>query len=129
HAFSVLTHINGAITHVTASWAYKKPVFRTRLEISGDRGLVRHDSEETKSLRVDLAEQEQDQRGTGFPSTMSNHFAPDPLAQQLDDFAQAILLGEPTWNETALAIQSVQVCEAAVESSRNGQPVAIEGLN
>ncbi|NOX63309.1 MAG: Gfo/Idh/MocA family oxidoreductase, partial [Chloroflexi bacterium] len=52
HALAILTHENGAITHVEGSWAYPPPTFRTRFEIAGSAGLLVHDSDATAPLRV-----------------------------------------------------------------------------
>ncbi|RME47575.1 MAG: gfo/Idh/MocA family oxidoreductase, partial [Chloroflexi bacterium] len=52
HALAVLTHHNGAISHVEGSWAYPPPTFRTQFEIAGSEGLLVHDSAATAPIQV-----------------------------------------------------------------------------
>ena len=42
YALALLKHTNGAMTHVEGGWAYPVPMFRTALEIAGERGLIEH---------------------------------------------------------------------------------------
>lgn len=52
HCLAVLTHEQGAITHVEASWAYPPPVFRTRFEVAGTTGVLDHDSDRDAPVRM-----------------------------------------------------------------------------
>jgi len=50
HAVAILTHASGAISHVSASWAYAPPTSRTAFEIAGSRGLIEQDSDRTAAV-------------------------------------------------------------------------------
>ena len=55
HCLAVLTHEQGAITHIEASWAYPAPVFRTRFEVAGTTGVLDHDSDRDAPVRTIMA--------------------------------------------------------------------------
>ena len=54
HAVAILTHRSGAISHVSASWGYAPPTFRTAFEIAGSHGLIEQDSASTAPLTPSL---------------------------------------------------------------------------
>ncbi len=50
------THINGAITYVTGTWARPGTPFRTTFDVAGTAGILRHDSAQHPPLITASAE-------------------------------------------------------------------------
>lgn len=51
---ATLTHTNGAISQVTATWGAIGTEFISSFSIAGDLGVIRHDSRQTSELSIDI---------------------------------------------------------------------------
>lgn len=111
-----LKHRGGAISHVTGTWAYPPPGFRTRIEITGDAGHIEFDSADRASIAKKMALE------AGLPSSAPPE---SPYTAQIKEF-YAVLRGlaQPRVSaEDGLA--AVQIAEAALESARLGKEVDV----
>lgn len=124
YGIAVLTHASGAISHVEASWAEPAPVFRTRLEIAGSRGILACDSAETAPIVVRLH---------GDAPVASTALADvdataNPFEAEIRHFLEVVAgRAEPVltpWD----AVAAVRLAEAAATSARTGVPVALSAL-
>jgi predicted dehydrogenase len=123
HAYAILTHKSGAITHVTGSWAYSPPTFRTSLEIAGSGGLVEHDSAIASPIVTYLLPRGGDSGGTvGLPSSP---LAEDPFRLELRDFRAAIADGRDARVTPRDGIEALRIALAADESARTGGVVRL----
>lgn len=120
-AVAILRHAGGALTHVTGSWSYPAPVFRTGFELAGDAGLIEYESVDQQPIVRYLDAREADEP-VGLPSSP---VAEDPFTAQLADFARALTTGAPARVAVEDGIAALRVGLAAIESSRGGRPVAI----
>jgi predicted dehydrogenase len=121
---AVLTHAAGALSHVEASWAEPTPVFRTRLEIAGSRGIIAFDSDETAPIVARL------HGGTAAASTAlaDVNLADNPFETEVRHFLDVVEgHGEPVLTAHD-AVAAVQLAAAARRSAREGLPVQIEPL-
>lgn len=124
HAYAILTHASGAISHVTGSWAYAEPTFRTSLEIAGSHGLIEHDSEASPPLvsylrsTTDTASQR-----VGLPRSP---LAEDPYRLELREFRRAIDENVPARVEARDGLEALRIALAALESARSGQVVRLD---
>lgn len=117
----VLTHMSGAISYVTGTWARSGSTFRTTFEIAGTDGILRHDSAEHPLLRVDGGAAADD--GTGlFPATSGNE---SPFLTELGEFAAAFAGGASPRVTAADGVAAVRLAEAARESARTGQVIQL----
>lgn len=119
YALAVLRFANGVVAHVETSWAHTK--FRTTIEIAGSEGIIRHDSEETTSIRLES-------RG-GATETVSvqvprNPLTESPYQRELRHFLTGIATGEPFLITGEEAIRSLELALAVLESTRTGRAVA-----
>jgi predicted dehydrogenase len=122
HGIAVLTHASGAISHVEASWAEPAPVFRTRLEIAGSRGIVSCDSDEAAPIVARL------HRGAeaGTTALADVSLAANPFEAELEHFLDVVAGGEPVITARD-AVAAVQLAAAARISARDGVPVSVDG--
>lgn len=126
HAFVILTHENGAISHLVASWAMTAPMFRTRVEVVGATGMLEYDSSSTVPVQIYRREQAQDADASGLPDLFDDLSDEDPFVLQFRDFLNAIDTGEPTRATPNDAIEALRISLAAVESAGTGRAVVIK---
>ena len=123
HAFLTLTHASGAITHITGSWAYGAPTFRTGLEIAGSHGLISYDSERAQPLLPFLhARPDSGQGAVGISKSLNRE---DPFREQLRDFLAAIRDGGTPRVTAADGLAAVRIAAAVNESARTGRAVDV----
>jgi predicted dehydrogenase len=123
HAYAILTHESGAISHVTGSWAYAAPTFRTSLEIAGSRGLVEHDSSVAPPIVAYL--QPGGANAAGAVGLPGSPLAEDPYRLELREFRDAIEHGTATRVTARDGIEALRIALAAAESARTGRVVRL----
>lgn len=122
HAIALLTHADGAITHLEASWAHPPAVFRTYLEIAGTAGLLQSDSDRSTPLRPTLRDPAPD----GIVPLPGSPLARSPFELQMRHLLD-VLTGRAEPLVTAReALAAVRAAEAAIESMRTGRPVPLQ---
>jgi predicted dehydrogenase len=122
----ILQHKNGALSHVEGGWAYPPPMFRTALEIAGDRGLIEHPAGSSTPLHIHM------RGGAGGGPAIAVPASPmreDPYTTEIREF-YAVLTGELDRPRVTArdGLAAVQIAEAALESARAGRPVRLEAL-
>jgi predicted dehydrogenase len=117
-AHVVLTHRNGVISHLHASWVAPGMPFRTSVEAAGSEGRLRYDSAEDNALRTDAVVPEGD---TDYLPPMSPEES--PYYAELADFVAALREGREARVSPADGIEAVAVAEAAYASIATGAPV------
>jgi predicted dehydrogenase len=123
HAFVILSHASGAISHLTGSWAYSMPTFRTSLEIAGSHGLIEYDSARAHPIVPYLhVEPDSGQGAVGIARALSRE---DPFRDELRDFLRAIRDGGEPRVTAHDGLEAVRIGVAAVTSARTGQPVRV----
>jgi predicted dehydrogenase len=122
HAVAILTHRSGAISHVSASWGYAPPTFRTALEIAGSRGLIEQDSTATAPVTPSLLA---DAAGGGLTAMADMGLAGDPFRLELAEFARAIRDGTEARIGAADGLEALRIALAADESARTGAVVRL----
>lgn len=117
YAQAVLRFESGVIAHVEASWAHA--TFRTTVEIAGEHGLVRHDSDQSAPLRVD--QPAHDDR----PPTVTRRGAWPyrPYEAELRNFFDRLADGQPFLTDGEEGRRSLDVALAVLASVRTGRPV------
>jgi len=119
-AHVVLTHRNGVISHVHASWVQPGMPFRTSVEVAGSEGRLRYDSAEDHTLRTDAVLVE---GATDYLPPMSPEES--PYYAEIADFVAAIAEGREAAVTPEDGIRAVAVAEAAYASIASGAPVAL----
>lgn len=118
HCLALLTHRDGALSHLEASWAYPVPVFRTRFEVAGTTGVLDHDSDRDAPVRPVLT-------ATGAAADVPIPGSPmtePPHTTELRHFLQ-VLRGEVVRVVDATdGLAALLVAEAAERSLRSGRP-------
>lgn len=122
HAFAILTHASGAISHVTGSWAYAMPAFRTSMELAGSHGLIAYDSEVARPITSWVeAPAASGQGAVGIQKALTEV---DPFAAELADFLAAIRSGGEARVTADDGLAALRIGLAAAESARTGRVVA-----
>ncbi len=125
YALAILRHTGGAISHVEGGWAYPAPMFRTALEIAGDRGLIEHPAESSQPLGVFLkAKASGDMPDIAVPGSP---LAEDPYTTEIKHFYE-ILTGQSLEPRVTAqdGLAALQIALAAIESAKTGRRVNIE---
>ena len=122
HAVAILTHRSGAISHVSASWGYAPPTFRTALEIAGSHGLIEQDSTATAPVTPSLLA---DAAGGGLTAMADTGLVGDPFRLELAEFARAIRDGTEARIGAADGVEALRIALAADESARTGAVVRL----
>jgi predicted dehydrogenase len=121
HAQALLRFESGVVAHVEASWAHA--AFRTTLEIAGEHGIVRHDSEEVAPLRYDLPAE-----GTSPPRVeRRGAISALPYRLQLRHFIDRLRDGEPFLTPGEEGLRALEAALAVLASVRSGRPVHFAG--
>lgn len=133
HAYVVLTHDTGALTHLTASWTQVRPRFRTRIEIAGSAGLLAYDSEQATTLALGLHLPAASEHEVGLPDAATRMSANNPFVRQFREFITSTRAASATGSKPSSAgverdaVGVVAVIAAALESNRDRRAVTIEG--
>lgn len=115
---------NGVITHNEASWAHA--TFRTGIEVAGQHGLIRYDSDESSTLtlertkEVDLTVPHQPAFVHMRPSNQAAHKI------ELQHFAQCLQRGEPVLVNGTEGKKALALGLAVLDSMRTGTPVRFD---
>jgi predicted dehydrogenase len=119
-AMVVLAHVSGAISVVELSWMDPEG-FATTVEVSGPKGLVRHDSRRSPTYRT-----ERWPANEGSDPAVRVHVATPTDDPYRDEVAAALSWfgGGPQPKSTGLdAVAAVALAEAAELSAVRGEPV------
>lgn len=123
HALLILTHQNGAISHVEGSWAYPPPMFRTRFEIAASDGWLSFDSDKTTAIGLQLHQDQVDAAEVPIPGSP---LLENPYTTQLKAFYKALTQDSPLPVTANDGLAAVQIALAAIESAKTGKTVKVE---
>jgi predicted dehydrogenase len=118
---------SGVIGHMEASWAFPPGNFRTRLEITGDEGLLEVDNLDTGPISVTL--KQDSSRATGVPvpeSPMSPE--DDPYYRELEHFLTCLETGQDFLVSPEDGLETLRIALAAIHSLETGKPVALADM-
>jgi predicted dehydrogenase len=126
YGLAILKHRSGAISHITGSWAYPPPTFRTHLEIAGDGGLIEFDSADTSPILNLVAKTNSESPDVGLPSSPVSE---SPYTTQIKEFYSALIGEKQPRVEAEDGMFAVQIAEAAIQSAATGKAVLLEALS
>ena len=121
HALISLRFTSGAVGHIEASWCHPQGVFRTRLEIAGDGGLIEWDSLTDQPYRTSVGEDDSVTRSNTSPLAPED----DPYYQELAHFLDCLENDKPCIVTPQDGLMAVKVALAALASIRRNKPVLI----
>ena len=122
YALAILRHANGALSHIEGGWAYPPGMFRTALEIAGDRGLVTHPAGSSAPLSIHLKQQE-----AGYAGVPSSPLLEDPYTTEIKHFYDVLANGAPARVTAEDGAAAVAIALAVAESARTGQRITLGG--
>jgi predicted dehydrogenase len=125
HALIVLRFANGAIGHIEGSWAHPTGMWRTRLEIAGDAGIIEWDSLAEMPFFV---AQSDGQGGMVQQTTSPLAADTNPYYAELAHFLDCHEHGVTPRVSAHDALMAVKISLAAIESMRIGQPIDVAGF-
>jgi predicted dehydrogenase len=125
YGLAILKHRSGTISHIAGAWAYPPTVFRTRLEIAGDAGLIEFDSDASAPIVNLIAQPGGNSGAVGLPASP---VAESPYTTQIREF-YAVLSGDKEPRVSAAdGLAAVQIAEAAIQSAATGKAIMLEPL-
>ncbi len=116
HAYAILTHASGAISHLTASWARTGAPFRTSFELAGSEGMVEYATDQKASVSTTPPE---------LVFTAGPVFDEGPWTAELREFLTAIRGGPPPRVSAEDGRAALAIALAAVESATSGRAVEL----
>jgi predicted dehydrogenase len=126
YGLAILTHKNGALSHIAGAWAYPPPTFRTSIEIAGDAGLIEFDSRATSPIENLLASTaDGDAPDVGLPASPVDE---SPYTTQIKEFYAALLEDRPARVSAEDGLAAVAIAQAALQSAESGVAVRLENL-
>ncbi|MFC7308112.1 Gfo/Idh/MocA family protein [Streptomyces monticola] len=121
-ATAVLTHASGAVSHVQGVWGLPGNPFRTTFRLAGTHGLLQHDSERTRAVRV-VAEA----GGPGEVIPPKYPLTRSPYLDELREFAVAVAGGPAPRVGARDGLAALRIADAARESVRTDRAVTVAG--
>jgi predicted dehydrogenase len=121
-AYAILTHRNGALSHVQGSWAHRDTVFETAFTLTGSTGQVSFASRERQEARWNLADARPG-GGTLLPEFDESN---SPFTTQLGEFLTAINGGPQPRVSADDGLAALQIALAAAESAATNRAVRLE---
>jgi UDP-N-acetylglucosamine 3-dehydrogenase len=115
---------SGVIAHAEASWSHS--TFRTGIEVAGQLGLIKYESEDAATLVVERTK-EIDLSIPSIPTR--NYLRPSnhaPHKTELQHFATALQTGTPVLVSGEEGLKALNLALAVLESVRTGQPIAFD---
>jgi predicted dehydrogenase len=119
-AHAVLTHTNGAISHVTGTWGPPGIRLTTSYHVSGTHGVLSFDSASEQTIRLNTPDR------AGAPDVRAGG---DPFVAELSEFGRALNGGPPARLNARDGVIAVDLALAALESIRTGKAVPFHTWN
>lgn len=119
YGLATLTHANGAISHVEATWM-DPAGFRVTFEVCGNEGMIQYDSRNNAAVRTT----------TNSGVFTENSLTPDqdPYYLQFSGWIDALSNGTAYAVTPADGFAAVAIAEAAIKSAKSGTSVVPEKL-
>ncbi|MCD9022433.1 Gfo/Idh/MocA family protein [Cohnella silvisoli] len=122
YASVTLRFTNGAIANLEAHWGYPGP-FTTRIEITGEYGILRNDNLSSRSLVLRKASTtQQGSRGVIVPEVTAGY---DPFWEEIYHFLNCIRHNDTPIVTAEDAAQALEIASAAIKSAQTGTAVRI----
>ncbi len=125
YAQVLLRFRSGAMAHIEGGWAYPPPLFRTKIEVAGDGGLIEWESDHSAPLTSHFKVQAGAVAEVGLPLSP---LAEDPYTTTIKHFYEALTRNEPFSVTPDDALSALQIALAAIESAQSGKPVTLSLL-
>ncbi len=126
YAQVLLRFRNGAIGHVEGGWAYPPPLFRTKIEVAGEAGLIEWESDNSVPMTAHFKAQPGAVAEVGLPLSP---LAEDPYTTMIKYYYDALLHDQPFSVTPEDALAALQIALAAIDSAQTGQPVTLSPLS
>ncbi|MGV9776219.1 Gfo/Idh/MocA family protein [Streptosporangium sp. NPDC003464] len=117
-----LTHANGSISVLTATWTTAPIEFRTLFEVAGSHGLLHADSDERRPYRY---------QGDAVPAPdILPDFSPltSPYRAEIEDFVRSVATGVPPRVTALDGLAAMRIADAVARSAAEGRPVDLKPL-
>lgn len=124
HGLAILSHANGALSHIEGSWAYPPPTFRTQFEIAGSEGLLLHDSAATAPIGI--FRQQAGGDDAGDVPVPASPLLENPYTTQLRAFYDHLCYDAPAPLTAEDGLAALQIALAAIQSTQTGEPVQLQ---
>lgn len=122
YALVTLRFKNGMMAHVEGSWAYPPGTFFTRLEVSGDGGLLEYDSRKVCPLRIAVKQEGEKKLSVTLPESPLEE---SPYTAELRHFIKYFKGEVDPMLTPEDALKALEIACAALESVRTEEPVSI----
>jgi UDP-N-acetylglucosamine 3-dehydrogenase len=123
YASATLVFESGAVANLEAFWGYPGP-FSTVAEIAGSKGVIRSDSQKTKSLHIRKKASSRDVKPfVEVPQSPSYH---NPFELELIHFIECIRHNQEPIVTAQDAYKALEIALAVLESSSSGRVITFD---
>ncbi len=122
YAQVLLRFRSGAIGHIEGGWAYPPPLFRRKIEVAGEQGLIEWESDGSAPLVAHLKAEASAIAEVGLPLSPLDE---DPYTAIIRHFYTALVNDQPFSVTPQESLAALEVALAAIESAQSGQPVTL----
>lgn len=120
YALAVLRFKNGVIAHVEGTWVHTDG-FRVEVEVSGDKGVLEHNSQFPNAVKVRKNAVEAGP-AVAFPESPTNV---DPYTSELIELLAYVTEGKTCRVTAEDGVASLAIAEACWKSAQTGEPVTL----
>ncbi|WP_438347639.1 Gfo/Idh/MocA family protein [Paenibacillus sp. FA6] len=122
-AYVTLNFASGAVANLEASWGYPG-AFHTGIELAGNLGVIRNDSEKCSSLAI--RQMEQQNKASKFVAIPESPGYKTQYELELQHYISCIRSGDEAIVTAHDAYKALEIGLAAVESAKTGKVVSLE---
>lgn len=124
HALVTFKFESGAIANLEGLWGYESPL-TSSCEFAGKKGIIRLNSENTATIRIKKATEEDPSSFESIPKSPTIH---DPFYDQLGHFIECIREDKEPLVTVDDAYKAVELSLAAIRSAETGAPVTVKHM-
>ncbi|MHB8625273.1 MAG: Gfo/Idh/MocA family protein [Aggregatilineales bacterium] len=122
YAQVLLRFRSGAIGHIEGGWVYPPPLFRRKIDIACEQGLIEWESDNSAPLVSHIKAEAGAAAEVGLPLSP---LLEDPYTTAIKHFYDALTHDKPFDVTLADALAALDIALAAIESAQSGKPVTL----
>ena len=122
YAQVLMRYQSGAIAHIEGGWCNPPGMFRTKIEASGDGGLIEWESDSSTPITSYIKAEPGSVAEVGLPLSP---LEVDPYSAMIHHFYEALVYDQPFAVTPEDGLAALEIGLASIDSARTGQPITL----